>query len=165
MRFFAAYPDYPGLSLDIESLNDDAMPAYLSFIQELYASMHPRNLQLYVNVAASTPDSQLKTDCGQLRRHCADELRRARGEQRSGAGGQPELVCGQPAAGAEDGAQGEDHLRGGQLRLRLDAVDSQPEGPQASRSRRCWIRKTFRSRMHGSARRTPMPTWIWTTTR
>jgi len=62
MRFFAAYSGYyPGLSLDIESLNDDALPGYLSFIQELYAAMHARNLHLYVNVAASTPDSELKT--------------------------------------------------------------------------------------------------------
>jgi cellulose synthase/poly-beta-1,6-N-acetylglucosamine synthase-like glycosyltransferase/peptidoglycan/xylan/chitin deacetylase (PgdA/CDA1 family)/spore germination protein YaaH len=60
VRFFTAYPGYPGLSLDIESLNDDAVPAYLSFVQELYGEMHPRNLHLYVNVAASTPDDQLK---------------------------------------------------------------------------------------------------------
>ena len=37
LRFFTAYPAYPGLSLDIESLTDDAEPAYLTFIQELYA--------------------------------------------------------------------------------------------------------------------------------
>ena len=60
MRFFTAYPNYPALSLDIESINDDAVPAYLSFIHELYGEMHGRNLHLYVNVAASTPDSQLK---------------------------------------------------------------------------------------------------------
>ena len=60
LRFFTAYPVYPGLSLDIESLNDDAEPGYLTFIQELYAAMHARNLRLYVNVAASTPDDELK---------------------------------------------------------------------------------------------------------
>ncbi len=60
LRFFAAYPVYPGLSLDIESLDDDAEPGYLSFIQELYAAMHARNQVLYVNVAASTPDDELK---------------------------------------------------------------------------------------------------------
>ena len=49
MRFFTAFPVYRGLSLDIESLPDDADPAYLSFIQELYADLHPRNLRLYVN--------------------------------------------------------------------------------------------------------------------
>jgi peptidoglycan-N-acetylglucosamine deacetylase len=45
MRFLAAYPAYRGLSLDIESIPDDAEPAYLSFIQALYAQMHPRNLR------------------------------------------------------------------------------------------------------------------------
>jgi cellulose synthase/poly-beta-1,6-N-acetylglucosamine synthase-like glycosyltransferase/spore germination protein YaaH/peptidoglycan/xylan/chitin deacetylase (PgdA/CDA1 family) len=60
LRFFTAYPGYPGLSLDIESLNDDAVPAYLSFIHDLYADLHARNLRLYVNAAASTPDDQLK---------------------------------------------------------------------------------------------------------
>ncbi|HUA98007.1 MAG TPA: glycosyltransferase [Terracidiphilus sp.] len=61
MRFLTAYPAYHGLSLDFESLSDDADPAYLSFIQQLYAEMHPRNLRLYVNVAASTSASDLKT--------------------------------------------------------------------------------------------------------
>jgi len=60
IRFFTAYPVYRGLSLDIESLSNDAEPAYLTFIQELYAEMHPRNMPLYVNVAASTPDADLK---------------------------------------------------------------------------------------------------------
>jgi len=60
MRFFAAYPNYPALSLDIENLNDDAVPAYLSFIQELYSAMQGRNLHLYVNVGASTPDDELR---------------------------------------------------------------------------------------------------------
>jgi len=60
IRFFTVYPGYPGLSLDIESINDDAAPAYLSFIQELYGAMHPRNLHLYVNVTASAPESELK---------------------------------------------------------------------------------------------------------
>ena len=46
LRFFTAYPAYRGLSLDFESLPDDADPAYLSFIQELYAELHPRNLRL-----------------------------------------------------------------------------------------------------------------------
>ena len=60
LRFFSVYPGYPGLSLDIESLDDSAEPAYLSFIQELYAALHARNLVLYVNIAASTPDDELK---------------------------------------------------------------------------------------------------------
>jgi cellulose synthase/poly-beta-1,6-N-acetylglucosamine synthase-like glycosyltransferase/peptidoglycan/xylan/chitin deacetylase (PgdA/CDA1 family)/spore germination protein YaaH len=60
LQFFNAFPAYRGLSLDFESLPDDAEPAYLSFIHELYAGMHPRNLRLYVNTAVSTPDASLK---------------------------------------------------------------------------------------------------------
>jgi cellulose synthase/poly-beta-1,6-N-acetylglucosamine synthase-like glycosyltransferase/peptidoglycan/xylan/chitin deacetylase (PgdA/CDA1 family)/spore germination protein YaaH len=60
MRFFAAYPVYRGLSLDIENLPDNADQAYLSFIQELYGDMHARNLRLYVNTAVSTDDADLQ---------------------------------------------------------------------------------------------------------
>jgi peptidoglycan-N-acetylglucosamine deacetylase len=60
IRFLGALPSYRGISLDFESLPDGATPAYLSFIQELYAQMHPRNLRLYVNVAVATPDAELK---------------------------------------------------------------------------------------------------------
>jgi len=66
VRFLTAFKGpkgewiYSGLSLDIENLPDDADQAYLSFIQELYADMHPRNLRLYVNVAFSTEDDDLK---------------------------------------------------------------------------------------------------------
>jgi cellulose synthase/poly-beta-1,6-N-acetylglucosamine synthase-like glycosyltransferase/peptidoglycan/xylan/chitin deacetylase (PgdA/CDA1 family)/spore germination protein YaaH len=60
LRFFTAYPAYRGLSLDFESLPDNATPAYSSFIRELYGDMHPKNLRLYVNVAVSTPDAELK---------------------------------------------------------------------------------------------------------
>jgi len=52
---------YPGISLDFESLDDDAYPAYLSFIQELYGDLHQRNLRLYVNVMVSTDDADLKS--------------------------------------------------------------------------------------------------------
>src|SRR6185437_3025084 len=61
MRFLVTYPAYRGLSLDFESLPDDADPAYLNFIAALYAQMHPRNLRLYVNAAASTSAADLKT--------------------------------------------------------------------------------------------------------
>jgi cellulose synthase/poly-beta-1,6-N-acetylglucosamine synthase-like glycosyltransferase/peptidoglycan/xylan/chitin deacetylase (PgdA/CDA1 family)/spore germination protein YaaH len=61
LRFFAAYPVYRGLSLDIENLDDDSIPAYLSFIQELYADLHPNNLRLYVNTSISTASGDLKT--------------------------------------------------------------------------------------------------------
>jgi cellulose synthase/poly-beta-1,6-N-acetylglucosamine synthase-like glycosyltransferase/peptidoglycan/xylan/chitin deacetylase (PgdA/CDA1 family)/spore germination protein YaaH len=60
MRFFTAFPVYRGLSLDFESLPDNAAPAYQSFIRELYADMHPRNLRLYVNIPVSTSDGDLR---------------------------------------------------------------------------------------------------------
>ncbi|HEY1160544.1 MAG TPA: glycosyltransferase [Terracidiphilus sp.] len=60
LRFFTAFPVYRGLSLDFESLPNDATPAYLSFIQELYADMHPRDLRLFVNTAVATSDDELK---------------------------------------------------------------------------------------------------------
>jgi cellulose synthase/poly-beta-1,6-N-acetylglucosamine synthase-like glycosyltransferase/peptidoglycan/xylan/chitin deacetylase (PgdA/CDA1 family)/spore germination protein YaaH len=60
VRFFAAYPAYSGLSLDFESLPDNADAAYMAFIQELYGDLHPRKLQLYVNTAVATSDGDLK---------------------------------------------------------------------------------------------------------
>jgi cellulose synthase/poly-beta-1,6-N-acetylglucosamine synthase-like glycosyltransferase/peptidoglycan/xylan/chitin deacetylase (PgdA/CDA1 family)/spore germination protein YaaH len=60
LRFLTALPAYRGLSLDLESLPDDANPAYITFIKELYADMHPRNLRLYVTTAAGTDDQILK---------------------------------------------------------------------------------------------------------
>jgi cellulose synthase/poly-beta-1,6-N-acetylglucosamine synthase-like glycosyltransferase/peptidoglycan/xylan/chitin deacetylase (PgdA/CDA1 family)/spore germination protein YaaH len=60
VRFFTAYPAYRGLSLDIESLPDNASPAYLRFIHDLYADMHARNLRLYVNTMVSTTDDDLR---------------------------------------------------------------------------------------------------------
>ncbi|MGA2339890.1 MAG: glycosyltransferase [Terracidiphilus sp.] len=60
-RFLSTYPVYHGLSLDIESIPDADDSAYLRFIQALYAEVHSRNLRLYVNVAVSTSDQDLKT--------------------------------------------------------------------------------------------------------
>jgi len=66
IRFLTAFKGskgewvYPGLSLDIENLPNNADQAYLSFIQELYADMHPLNLRLYVNTGVSTEDEDLK---------------------------------------------------------------------------------------------------------
>ncbi|MGB6686281.1 MAG: glycosyltransferase [Terracidiphilus sp.] len=60
VRFLTAYPVYRGLCLDIESLDDNADDDYLAFIQELYGDLHSRKLQLYVDVAASTDDDDLK---------------------------------------------------------------------------------------------------------
>jgi cellulose synthase/poly-beta-1,6-N-acetylglucosamine synthase-like glycosyltransferase/peptidoglycan/xylan/chitin deacetylase (PgdA/CDA1 family)/spore germination protein YaaH len=60
VRFLTAFPAYRGLSLDIESLPDNASPGYLSFIQELYGDLHARNLRLYVNTMVSTTDDDLR---------------------------------------------------------------------------------------------------------
>jgi len=60
VRFFTAFPAYHGLSLDIENIPDSATANYLSFIQELYADLHPRNLRLYVNTLVSASDDSLK---------------------------------------------------------------------------------------------------------
>jgi peptidoglycan-N-acetylglucosamine deacetylase len=60
LRFFIAFPVYRGLSLDIENLPDSASPAYITFIHELYADLHTRNLRLYVNTAVSTTDDDLR---------------------------------------------------------------------------------------------------------
>ncbi len=60
VQFLTAYPAYHGLSLDFESLADDAMPGYTTFIQELYGDLHARNLRLYVTAAAGTSDALLK---------------------------------------------------------------------------------------------------------
>ncbi len=61
LRLLTAFPSYHGLSFDIENLNDDARPAYLTLIQEIYSDLHPRHLHLYVNMAASTSSDDLKT--------------------------------------------------------------------------------------------------------
>ncbi|MGA8044319.1 MAG: glycosyltransferase, partial [Terracidiphilus sp.] len=61
VRMLTALPAYHGISLDFESLSDQADPGYLAFIQELYGDLHARNLRLYVNVAISEPDSDLKS--------------------------------------------------------------------------------------------------------
>ncbi|MGC9158321.1 MAG: glycosyltransferase [Terracidiphilus sp.] len=60
VRFLAAFHSYRGISLDLESLPASDTAAYLSFIQELYGQLHPRNLRLYVNMPASAPASELK---------------------------------------------------------------------------------------------------------
>ena len=60
VQFLTAYPAYHGLSLDFESLADDAIPGYTTFIQELYGDLHARGLRLYVTAAAGTSDALLK---------------------------------------------------------------------------------------------------------
>jgi cellulose synthase/poly-beta-1,6-N-acetylglucosamine synthase-like glycosyltransferase/peptidoglycan/xylan/chitin deacetylase (PgdA/CDA1 family)/spore germination protein YaaH len=61
VRFFSTYPVYRGLSLDFESLPDDATPAYLAFIHELESDLHPLSVRLLVNTAVATSDADLKT--------------------------------------------------------------------------------------------------------
>jgi cellulose synthase/poly-beta-1,6-N-acetylglucosamine synthase-like glycosyltransferase/peptidoglycan/xylan/chitin deacetylase (PgdA/CDA1 family)/spore germination protein YaaH len=60
VRFFTTYPVYRGLSLDFESLPDDAIPAYLAFIGELNRDLHARQVRLLVNTVVSTSDADLK---------------------------------------------------------------------------------------------------------
>jgi cellulose synthase/poly-beta-1,6-N-acetylglucosamine synthase-like glycosyltransferase/peptidoglycan/xylan/chitin deacetylase (PgdA/CDA1 family)/spore germination protein YaaH len=60
VRFLATFPTYRGLSLDIENLPDEASPAYVSFLRELYADMHGRNLRLYVNTEILTTDDDFR---------------------------------------------------------------------------------------------------------
>ena len=60
LSFLDAYPVYRGICLDFESLDDDKEDAYVTFIEELYADLHARNLHLYVDVAAATDDDDLK---------------------------------------------------------------------------------------------------------
>jgi cellulose synthase/poly-beta-1,6-N-acetylglucosamine synthase-like glycosyltransferase/peptidoglycan/xylan/chitin deacetylase (PgdA/CDA1 family)/spore germination protein YaaH len=60
LRFFATFPAYRGLSLDIENLPDEASPAYMSFLQALYADLHARNLRLYVNTQVLTTDDDFR---------------------------------------------------------------------------------------------------------
>jgi cellulose synthase/poly-beta-1,6-N-acetylglucosamine synthase-like glycosyltransferase/peptidoglycan/xylan/chitin deacetylase (PgdA/CDA1 family)/spore germination protein YaaH len=60
VQFFGAMPTYRGLSLDFENFNDSARPAYVNFIQELYAKLHARNLKLCVNVSVGLEDKYLQ---------------------------------------------------------------------------------------------------------
>ncbi len=61
VQFFTALPFYRGLSLDFESLNDASMPDYMTFVQELYGKLHPRNLKLWVNAGVGLQDKCMKT--------------------------------------------------------------------------------------------------------
>ncbi len=60
VRFLTALPAYHGFSLDFENLNEAAVPAYMTFVKELYGDLHPRNLRLYVNAPVSLQDSYFK---------------------------------------------------------------------------------------------------------
>jgi peptidoglycan-N-acetylglucosamine deacetylase len=60
VRFFTALSFYRGLSLDFENLTPATLPAYATFVQELYGDLHSRNLRLYVNVGVGLEDSYMK---------------------------------------------------------------------------------------------------------
>jgi cellulose synthase/poly-beta-1,6-N-acetylglucosamine synthase-like glycosyltransferase/peptidoglycan/xylan/chitin deacetylase (PgdA/CDA1 family)/spore germination protein YaaH len=60
VRFLTVLPVYRGLALDFESLDDSSIPAYVTFIGEIYSDLHARNLRLYINVPASAEDDYLK---------------------------------------------------------------------------------------------------------
>ena len=60
LQFLAAFPVYRGLSLDFENLPAGNTAGYTTFIHELYAEMHPRNLRLFVTSGAATDGAILK---------------------------------------------------------------------------------------------------------
>ncbi|HEX8813270.1 MAG TPA: polysaccharide deacetylase family protein, partial [Terracidiphilus sp.] len=60
VRFFTAFPFYRGLSLDFENLPPATLPAYVTFVQELYGDLHPHNLRLYINVGVGLQDTFMK---------------------------------------------------------------------------------------------------------
>ena len=134
-----------------------AMPAYLSFIQELYGHMHARNLRLYVNAAVSTTDSDLKqiaanSDGIVLMNYDEHQTTSDPGPDR-----QPGVVCRQPAPRAQDRAQGKADLRHRQLRLRLDALHPQSQRTAAIPSPQVLNTEDFPSPKRGSAPPTPTP--------
>ena len=146
-----------------ESIPDDDEPAYLSFIQALYAQMHPRNLRLYVNVAVATSDNDLKAIAANsdgiiLMNYDEHQTTSDPGPIAS----QPWFV-GNLRPRPQNRAQGKNHLRDRQLRLRLDALHPQSKRSQSA-SRRSSIPTISPYPMPGSAPPTPMPISISTTT-
>jgi peptidoglycan-N-acetylglucosamine deacetylase len=58
-RFFAANPNYHGVSLDLENLPDDALEDYQALIGELYRDLHAKGLRLYVNESVGASNDEL----------------------------------------------------------------------------------------------------------
>ncbi|HZD76572.1 MAG TPA: polysaccharide deacetylase family protein, partial [Acidobacteriaceae bacterium] len=58
-KFFAANPNYHGLSLDFEDIPDNAQAGYRALMAELYADFSKKNLRLYVNTPTGTDDKML----------------------------------------------------------------------------------------------------------
>ena len=109
-------------------------PAYLQFIQALYAQMHARNLRLYVNVAVATSDKDLKSIAANSDGIILMNYDEHQDTSDPGPNRQPAVVRRQSRPRAQDRAQGKNHLRHRQLRLRLDAIDSQSQGSPPSQA-------------------------------
>jgi hypothetical protein len=59
-KFFAANPNYRGLSLDFEEVPDEARLSYQAFIGEIYSDFQTKKLKLYVNTPTSANDDELR---------------------------------------------------------------------------------------------------------
>ncbi len=60
-RFFAANPDYHGLSMDLEEIPSDAQPGFLALVHDLNQDLHSKGLRLYVNTPVGDDDFNLKS--------------------------------------------------------------------------------------------------------
>ena len=119
-KFLSANPGYHGICLDFEQVPDEDRKLYAQWIAEIHQDFHAKNLRLYVNVEVGNKDWFLKALAANTDGIILMNYDQHEDYQRAGADRRRRLVRGQPAARAEAGAQGEDHLRHGQLRLRLD---------------------------------------------
>jgi cellulose synthase/poly-beta-1,6-N-acetylglucosamine synthase-like glycosyltransferase/peptidoglycan/xylan/chitin deacetylase (PgdA/CDA1 family)/spore germination protein YaaH len=57
-RFLHATPSYRGITLDFQDIPDDAFPGFKALVADLYATLHPANLRLYI----STPVGDAQFD-------------------------------------------------------------------------------------------------------
>ena len=60
-RFFAANPDYHGLSMDFEEIPTAAQPGFNALIADLYQDLHSKKLRLYINTPVGDDDFDLKS--------------------------------------------------------------------------------------------------------
>ena len=58
-KFFAANPNYHGISLDFEDIPDNAQAGFQALMAELYADLSKKNLRLYVNTPTSADNKML----------------------------------------------------------------------------------------------------------
>ena len=59
-RFFAANPDYHGLSMDFEEIPDTAQDGFNTLIHDLNQDLHVKGLRLYVNTPVGDDDFNLR---------------------------------------------------------------------------------------------------------